>query len=197
LYPSSSPFFIPSNLLSESAYRTSIFKAEPNLILNRINLLLRHITLFDVVAPRPLILTHEVGCSFPCVQTYYENRGIYVISSYAGFGKFLAGSWLAALALAGGSYVWKVIKSPQAMHLQSALLMIILVNFILHMFYGDDPMLYSPDWTYAVIFFFGISYENFASKKSFQFALLVFLAGLLINNLDLFRKILEAISHFV
>ncbi len=184
-------------LLGESAYGFNIFQAEPSLVLDRANLLLRHLILFDVVAPRPLILTHEVGCSFPCLQTYYEDRHIYIISSYHGFGKLLAVIWFAALAWAGGIYVWKVIKSPQAMHLESALLIIILFNFILHMLYGDEPTLYSPDWTYAVIFFFGISYENFASKKSFQAALLVFMVGLLINNLDLFRKILEAISPFV
>jgi hypothetical protein len=197
LYPSSNPFFIPSNLLGERAYRFNILEAEPRLILSRINLLLRHITLFDVVAPRPLVLTEEVGCSFPCFQTYYKYRGIYVISSYVGFGSLLARSWFIALALAGGLYLWKLIKFPRETHLQSSLLLIVLFNFILHIFYGDDPMLYSPDWTYAVVFFFGISYEIFAGKKSFQVALLVFLVCLLVNNLDLFRKVLEAISPFV
>jgi hypothetical protein len=197
LYPTSSPFFIPSNLLGERSYGFNIVEAEPRLIVSRINLLLRHFTLFDVVAPRPLILTDEVGCSFPCFQTYYKHRGVYVISSYVGFGSLLARSWFVALALAGGLYLWKWIKSPRETHLQTALLSIILFNFVLHLFYGDDPMLYSPDWTYAIVFFFGISYENFAGKKVFQAILLGFLVCLLINNLDLFRKILEAISPFV
>ncbi len=197
LYPSSNPFFIPSNLWGENAYRFNIMEAEPRLIISRINLLLRHFTLFDVVAPRPLILTDEVGCSFPCFQTYYKYRGVYVISSYVGFGSWLARSWFAALVLAGGLYLWKLIKAPRETHLQNTLLLIILFNFILHIFYGDDPMLYSPDWTYALIFFFGVSYEKFAGKKDFQAMLLVFLVCLLVNNLDLFRKILEAISPFV
>jgi hypothetical protein len=153
--------------------------------------------LFDVVAPRPLILTEEVGCTFPCFQTYYKYRGVYVISSYVGFGSWLARGWFLALALAGGLYVWGLIKSPGEARLQSTLLLIILFNFTLHIFYGDDPILYSPDWTYAVVFFFGVSYEKFASKKSFQVALLIFLVCLLVNNLDLFRKMLEAISPFV
>lgn len=197
LYPTSSPFFIPSNLLGEKAYRFNIFEAEPRLILSRMNLLLRHFTLFDIVAPRPLVLMDEVGCTFPCFQTYYKYRGVYVISSYVGFGSLLARSWFMALMLAGGLYVWKLVKSPRATHLQSTLLLIVLFNFVLHLFYGDDPMLYSPDWTYAVVFFFGISYEKFAGQKSFQALLLVFLVSLLANNLDLFRKLLEAISPFV
>ena len=196
LYPSNQPFFIPSNLRGESAYGFNIFDAEPRLILSRVNLLLRHIALFDVVAPRPLVLTKEVGCVFPCLQTYYKHQGVYVISSYVGFGSWLARSWFVALMVAGGFYVWRFFKSPGQTYLQTALLLTVLFNFILHMFYGDDPILYSPDWTYAVVFFFGISYERFASKKWFQVLLLIFLALLLLNNLDLFRKTLEAISPF-
>jgi hypothetical protein len=197
MYPSNNPFFIPSNLMGESAYRFNIFKAEPRLIISRINLLLRHIALFDVVAPRPLILTNEVGCSFPCMQTYYKHRGVYVISSYVGFGSWLARTWFAALLIAGGIYLRRLLKFETKAYLQTALLLTILFNFILHMFYGDDPILYSPDWTYAVVFFFGISYENLARKKWFQVILLIFLTCLLINNLDLFRKTLEAISAFL
>ena len=197
IYPSNNPFFIPSNLMGESAYRFNIFTAEPRLILSRLNLLLRHIALFDVVAPRPLILTNEVGCVFPCLQTYYKHQGIYVISSYVGFGSWLARSWFAALLFAGGIYLWRLFKSPEKPYLQTALLLTVLFNFLLHMFYGDDPILYSPDWTYAVVFFFGISYEHFAGKKWFQAILLLFLACLLINNLNLFRKTLEAISSFM
>lgn len=197
LYPTSNPFFVPSNLLGERAYRFNIMEAEPRLIVSRVNLLLRHFTLFDVVAPRPLILTEEVGCTFPCFQTYYKYRGVYVVSSYVGFGSWLARSWFLALALAGGFYLWKLIKTPRETHVQSSLLLIILFNFILHIFYGDDPILYSPDWTYAVVFFFGISYERFAAKRGFQVVLLVFLVCLLANNLDLFRRVLEAVSPFV
>ena len=39
--------------------------------------------------------------------------------------------------------------------------------------------------------------KNFAGKKWFQVLVLAFLACLLINNLDLFRKTLEAISTFI
>jgi hypothetical protein len=119
-----------------------------------------------------------------------------VISSYVGFGSWLARGWFIALLIAGGLFLWRLLKSPQKPYLQSALLLTILFNFVLHMLYGDDPILYSPDWTYAVVFFFGISYENLSGKKWFQALLLVFLTCLLINNLDLFRKTLEAISPF-
>jgi Na+/phosphate symporter len=57
-------------------------------------------------------------------------------------------------------------------------------------------MLYSPNWTYALIFFFGISLEKFADKKWIQIGLLIFLIALLFNNIELFRKILNAIQPF-
>ena len=62
--------------------------------------------------------------------------------------------------------------------------------------YGDDFMLYSPDWTYALVFFFGISSEGLSEKKWAQSILLVFLTGLMLNNLNLFREILNAVIPF-
>lgn len=197
LYPANRPFFIPSNLMGENAYRFNPFHESSKLVVSRVNLLLREITLFDVVAPRPLILTHEVGCTFPCLQTYYKHQGAYIISSYVGFGSWLARIWFVALLIAGGIYLWRLFRSQPKPYLQSALLLTLLFNFILHMFYGDDPILYSPDWTYALVFFFGISYESLAAKKWFQALLLMFLACLLVNNLDLFRKTLEAIAAYM
>jgi hypothetical protein len=138
-----------------------------------------------------------VGCTFPCLQTYYKHQGAYIISSYVGFGSWLARIWFVAIVIAGGIYLWRLFRSQEKPYLQTALLLTIAFNFILHMFYGDDPILYSPDWTYAVVFFVGISYESLAGKKWFQALLLLFLACLLFNNFDLFRKTLEAISAFI
>ena len=100
------------------------------------------------------------------------------------------------MLVAGGWFVVKFFKSPRSSALPIALLINILFNFVLHLNYGDDPMLYSPDWTYAVVFFLGISYEDIADKKWFHTILLVFLTGLAINNLDMFRRIMDAVSPF-
>jgi len=94
-------------------------------------------------------------------------------------------------------FIRRVIKLPQQAAIQIALAANILFNFVLHMNYGDDPILYSPDWTYALVFFFGISYEGFANRKWFQAALLIFIIGLFVNNLGLFQKMLDAIAPFV
>lgn len=197
LYPSSDPFYIPSSFSQEKDYQFNIFEAQPRSVSGRANALARSMLMFSVVAPQPLILLEETGCNFPCTMVYYyDNDGVYFISSYAGFGKALVFIWLIMLFIAGGLFLKKFYNSPQSFALSMALLFNILFNFTLHMNYGDDFMLYSPNWTYALVFFFGISYESFSEKKWAQSILLIFIIGLIINNLNLFREILNAVLPF-
>jgi len=196
LYPSSEPFYIPSNLMGESAYRYDPFEVPASVMISRANVIFRNMALFSVVAPRPLILLEEIGCTFPCFNTIRYFRGAYLYASYIGFGSLLARSWFVLLVIAGLIFAWKLFKSPKEMYLQAALVLNIVFNFILHMNYGDDPLLYSPNWAYALVLFFGMSFENLADKKWFQTVLLIFLGAVMLNNLELFQKILEAVLPF-
>ena len=196
IYPTSNPFYIPSNLTKESAFRFNIFEATPKILASRTNIMFRNITILSIVAPRPLIFLEEIGCSYPCFNTIRFFRGTYQYASYIGFGSLLARAWFLGLLTAFLLFVRQLYKSFKLASLQFALLLSILFNFILHMNYGDDPLLYSPDWTYALVFFFGISFETVADKKWFQSILLLFVTALLFNNLELFRKIFETILPF-
>jgi len=197
IYPSSEPFYIPASFSQEKYYQFKPLKAKRQLLIGRAEVFARAISLYSIVAPRPLILLEEIGCKTPCSMVfYYTTKGKYFMSSYSGFGNVVVYAWFLLMLIAGGWFLVKFFRSPRSSVLPVALLFNILFNFVLHMNYGDDPMLYSPDWTYAVVFFFGIAYEDIASKKWFQIILLIFLTGLAINNLDLFRKILDAISPF-
>ncbi len=196
LYPSSEPFYIVSNLTGESVYRYNLFEVPNSVAVSRANVIFRNITLFSVVAPRPLVFLEELGCTFPCFNTIRYYRGAYQYASYIGFGSLLARTWFVLLIVAGVIFLWKLFKSPRDASLQAALALNLLFNFALHMNYGDDPLLYSPNWTYALILFFGISFEKLADKKWFQAVLLVFLAALMANNLEFFRKVLEAVLPF-
>lgn len=197
LYPSSDPFYSPSSYSQEQDYRFNLFEAEPQSVSGRVNALARSMLMFSVVAPQPLILLEETGCAFPCSMVYYFDKdGVYHISSYAGFGKALVFIWLIMLVMVGGLFFKNFRAAPKAFALSTALALNLLFNFTLHMNYGDDFMLYSPDWTYALVFFFGISNEGFAEKKWAQSILLIFLMGLMINNLNLFREILNAVLPF-
>ena len=197
LYPSSDPFYRPLSYSQEQDYRFNLFEAQPQSVGGRANALARSMLMFSVVAPQPLILLEETGCSFPCSMVYYFDKdGVYRISSYEGFGKGLVFGWLILLATAGWLFFKNFRVAPKAFALSTALALTMLFNFTLHMNYGDDFMLYSPDWTYALVFFFGISYESFSEKKWAQSMLLIFLLGLMINNLNLFRELLNAVLPF-
>lgn len=196
LYPSSEPFYDIGNLTGESVYRYDLFEVPASVAVSRANVIFRNIALFSVVAPRPLVFLEELGCTFPCFNTIRYYRGAYQYASYIGFGSLLARTWFVLLIIAGGLFAWKLLKSPREASLQAALALNLLFNFVLHMNYGDDPLLYSPNWTYALVLFFGISFEKLADKKWFHAALLVFLTALMFNNLEFLRKVLEAVLPF-
>ena len=80
--------------------------------------------------------------------------------------------------------------------LQLALVVNILFNFVLHVNYGDDLLLYSANWTYALVFFFGMSFERFSDKKWLQIPLLIFIIAIIFNNIELFHTILETIVPY-
>ena len=101
LYPSSEPFYVISNLTGESVYRYNLFEVPPKVVVSRANVIFRNITLFSVVAPRPLILLEEIGCTFPCFNTIRYFRGAYLYASYIGFGSLLARTWFVLLIIAG------------------------------------------------------------------------------------------------
>ncbi|PWB72821.1 MAG: hypothetical protein C3F07_10980 [Anaerolineales bacterium] len=199
-YPTSAPFYITKNLKGEDVFRYDYLDLGPDLaysvFTSRVNVIARGITLFSIVAPRPLIHTDEVKCLIPCLRTMRYFRGAFRYASYIGFGSFLARTWFLGLILAGVIFAWRFFKSPRQAALQTALLINIIFNFVLHVNYGEDPLLYSPDWTYALVFFFGISFENLADKKWFQIILIIFIAAITFNNIEFFGKLLETILPY-
>ena len=194
VYPTSQPFYDVSQMRGEDRYATGLKTMERTF--ERSYSLGRTIILYSTVGPRPLALTSEIGCDFPCFKTYKPKYGQDIITSYAGFGSGLARSWFGILVLAGGFFVWKFVKAPMSVSLQIGLLLCLLFNFGLHVVYGDDPMLYSPDWTYALLFFVTLSFKDFADKKWFQAAGLVFLVALTVNNWTFLRAMLEIVAPY-
>ena len=182
IYPKSDPFYIVSRFQSETFNIDSYSDLGTNatrVLLSRMNVTFRNITLFSVVAPRPIIRYDEAHCHPVCFRVMRYFRGEYQYGSYIGFGSVLARLWFLGLIVASLIFTWQFIKAPKQSMLQATLVLNLLFNFALHIKYGDDPLLYTPDWTYALVFFFGISFERFADRKWWQVLLLVFLAGLL------------------
>jgi hypothetical protein len=184
LYPASQPFFfIPSTLQAE---QQNIFPLNTL----RIQALARAFLFHNVVAPTPILFTGDI----PFVQFRFFKPEINSLSRYeTPLQDLTAWFWIGLLALAATTYLVNFKKNRyQAISL--ALAACILMNLALHLRYGKELFLYSPNWTYAVILLAGLGWQGLARQRWFHILLLAFLALLAINNGLLLRGIFDILA---
>jgi hypothetical protein len=194
-YPSSKLFFLPSSAQAEEEFAFSVFLEPAWRAIGRVVLLIRTILLYTVIAPRPYVFGQEVGGTFPRFNFFKVVPGTFSYSSYNGLGNVLVFAWVALLLISGIFFLWNFIRTRKA-DLTLALVLCILFNFILHLNYGYEPFLYSPDWAYALIFFVGLSLAPLAKNKIFQSGLLFFLVMLAYNQWRFFKFIFDVIKPY-
>ena len=73
----------------------------------------------------------------------------------------------------------------------------VLFNLLIHLRYGKELFLYSPNWTYAIILLLGISWKNLLAHKWFQILLIAFLLLLMLNNAALLCMIMETSAPYI
>jgi hypothetical protein len=195
VFPSALMFFDPAGAGVESDYSIQLIGAPAWRVVGRAMLLVRSIFLYSVVAPRPFILTEEVGGVFPRFNFFKLTPGNFSYSSYDGLGTALVLIWASLLLAAGLAFLWKLIRARK-LDLTVAFPLVILFNFGLHMTYGYEPFLYAADWTYALVLFVATSLSDFGKRRWFQIILLVFVALLMINQWNFIQTMLAAISPF-
>ncbi len=195
LYPSAKLFFQLSDAQSEQEFSLSFF-AEPHWrMLGRILLLVRTILLYTVIAPKPFVFGAEVGQIIPRFNFFKIVPQTYSYSSYDGLGGIIVFIWAALLLLSGVFFIRNIVRA-RAVDLSLAFALSLLFNFMLHIAYGYEPFLYSPDWAYALVFFVGVSLAPLAGNRLFQGTLLVFLILLAYNQFQFLHFILGAIAPF-
>jgi hypothetical protein len=195
-YPSSLLFFLPSSAQGEEEFTFSILKDPAWKAIGRVILLVRTTLLYSVVAPRPYVFMQEVGGTFPRFNFFKISPGEFAYSSYAGIGNVLIIAWALILFAAGVVFFWNLISTRRAgLHLAFAVCL--LLNFVLHLNYGYEPFLYSPDWTYALICFVAFGLAPFAKHRWLPAGLLAFLLLLAYNQWLFFRFIFDTISPFL
>jgi len=190
-YPFSKPFFLLSSTPGEERFVFSIFHEPSWKVIGRTILLIRTILLYSVIAPLPFALGGEFQP--PSFQFFKISHGIYLYSEYNGLGNILVIAWAVALLIAGLSFSWKIVRTRKV-DLSLAFALCLLFNFVLHLNYGDEPFLYSPDWTYALIFFISLGLGRFATNRFFQGILFVFLLFLAYNQWQFFKFVMDAVS---
>ena len=185
-YPNASPyFFVP----------TSFFAEEQNVravSLNRPQALTRSFLFNNIAAPEPLLSNKDI----PFTQFRFYRAEDYKISAYHTPLESVTGwTWFAFLALAGIFFV-KDFKS-QNIKLTLSLLGCVLFNLLVHLRYGKELFLYSPNWTYAVVLLLGISWRKLLVHKWFQGILIAFLLLLMLNNAALLFTIMENSAPYI
>jgi hypothetical protein len=184
LYPESQPFFfVPSTLQAE---QQNLFP----LNMLRIQALARAVLFHNVVAPTPILYTGDI----PFVQFRFFKPEINSLSNYeTPVQDLTARLWLGLLMLAVFMHFINF-KENKYKLISLALLACLLMNLALHLRYGKELFLYSPNWTYALILLAGLGWQGLARHKWFQTVLLLFLALLAFNNGLLLRGIIEILA---
>jgi hypothetical protein len=194
-YPSSRLFFLPSDAQIEGDFSLPTFSGPKWREIGRIILLIRTILLYTVIAPKPFVFGKEVGAWLPYFNFFKLSPQIYSYSSYSGLGTILVAVWAILLFAAGVFFLWNLIRTRKA-DLSLVFVISILFNFVLHLSYGYEPFLYSPDWAYALIFFVALSLAPLAKYRLFQGGMLVFLILLAYNQIQFIQFIYKTIAPF-
>jgi hypothetical protein len=194
-YPSSRLFFQLSDAQIEGDFSLDIFQGPRWKLIGRIVLLVRTILLYTTVAPKLFVFGHEVGAWLPYFNFFRLTPQLYSYSAYDGLGTILIFAWATLLFLSGVFFLWNLVRNRKV-DLALAFALCLLFNFLLHIGYGFEAFLYSPDWAYALIFFVGLSLAPLAKNRVFQAALLVFLILLAYNQFHFFQFILDTIAPF-
>lgn len=187
LYPDAHPFFfVPSTLQAE---QQNLFPLNSL----RVQALARAFFFHNVIAPTPVFYEKDI----PFIQFRFFKPEIDEISRYDLLSQTVTvWIWLGLLILAGVLFLLNLKKNPQ-WRLSLALIGCMMLNMVLHLRYGKELFLYTPNWTYALILFLGLAWQKFHDKKWFQVVLLLFVSLLIWNNGILLQTILEVLAEQV
>jgi hypothetical protein len=133
---------------------------------------------------------------YPNFRTYQILLGEFHVAGYRGLADVTVKLWMVILVAAGAGFLLNLIRSPKQMMFPLSLLLCLGFSFTLHVVYGDDPMLYSPNWVYALVLFVAASLQGWGERRWLQAGLIVFLILLVSANLGLMRQILDVSAPY-
>jgi len=196
LFPKARPLYTPSSLVFEQRYRYDLFKTSWRLT-GRVSLISRAILLYGIVAPTPYILMEELGSDVPNFRTFQIANNTFYVAGYKGLPDIAVKFWMTIVGLAIILFITNLIKkSSRENYFSISLILCMAFNFGLHIMYGDDPMLYSPDWVYALVLFVSSSLGKWAGRRWLQLGLIIFLGMIIYTNLGLIHQIMEVSLPF-
>jgi hypothetical protein len=193
LYPGNqTQFFVPADLAFEGRFSEPIYKASMDSVVERVGIVGRTIFLYGVVAPTPIeFFNRKKPDPIIDFQTYNYHDHFY--AWYNGLAYVPLAVWV--ILLVGGLFLFfKNLRSSIHTPLMLGLLVTIAFNYLLHMNYGTELYLYSPYWTYLLVFFVALAFAEFAERRWFEVVLAVFVLMLMVNNAWLILTILRGLN---
>ncbi|MBI5935508.1 MAG: hypothetical protein HY867_17540 [Chloroflexi bacterium] len=173
-------FFVPSDLFYETRHTGFVGRADS--IPKRLVTLGKNLFLTNVVAvPPEVTVVDKAGRPpFPKLNFFSKPYGLNEFrSNRYQIAPFVI--WVAALLFAFVQFFRKRKASPH-FNFQATFLIILAFNFLLHINYGFDTFLYTPDWTYALILFVGLSLLDFKDRVWLNWTLAALLFSLVLAN---------------
>jgi hypothetical protein len=195
MYPNAHSIFQPANFEREGYYIWNPFDLSWR-TMGRFSLIARAIPLYGVVAPTPFILKEELAVEFPNFRTYQILLGEFHVAGYRGLADITVKFWIIILAAAGLLFILEFFRSHKQATFPVSLILCLGFSFGLHLVYGDDPMLYSPNWVYALILFVALMLQRWADRRWLQLLLMGFLVMLMNTNLRLIYQIMEVSAPY-
>jgi len=195
LYPGNQTFFfVPADLAFENRFSKPIYDGPPERVVEKFGVVGRSIFLYGVVAPTPIEdYTRKTTDPIIDFKTYDYHDHIY--AWYNGLAYVPLVGWL--ILLAGAFfYFFKNLHSSTHTPLMLGLLGSLAFTYFLHMNYGTELLLYSPYWTYLLIFFLALAFAELAGRRWFEAVLTIFALTLMVNNAWFIFIILRGLAPY-
>ncbi len=196
LYPGNQTFFfVPADLAFEGRFSAPVYSSPTERVVERVGAVGRVVFLYGVVAPKPLERVDSKNRD-PIITYETFNYKDLFYAWYHGLAYAPLGLWLTLLA---GSliYFFKNLRSSIHTPLMLGLLASVAFNFLLHMNYGTELFLYSPYWTYLLIFFVALAFAELAERRWVEVVLAVFVLMLMVNNGWFILVILRGLNPYL
>jgi hypothetical protein len=187
-------FFIPGDIAFESNFVQPVDDSSVGRLADRFELVSRTMFLYGVVGPSPVrVIANKDPRPTIDFKTFEPRDHTY--APYRGLANIPLLLWLALLA---GSFVvfLKNFRSSKRLPLMLGLLGSLAFNFVLHMYYGTELFLYTPYWTYALVFFVALAMAEFADKKWFEFIMAIIVFASVVNNFWFISVIMRGLAPF-
>lgn len=195
LYPGNQTFFfVPADLAFEGRFSKPIYSDPADRLIERAGVVGRTIFMYGVVAPTPLESIARKNTD-PLMEYKTFDYRAHIHAWYNGLAYAPLILWL--IFFAGALFLFfKNFRTSVHIPLMLGLLFSIAFNYLLHMNYGTELFLYSPFWTYLLVFFVSLAFAEFAGRRWFEVGLAIFVVMLMINNAWFILTILRGLNPY-